>query len=108
MHSLFKVTATLGLASAIGGLNIIAQTMPVVSQNHHSSPQHSLPRSTTTTPSETPTPSPRASKIESFVNQGLDKLHKKDYTGALKDFDRVIQLNRTHQTAYFYRADIRS
>jgi tetratricopeptide (TPR) repeat protein len=108
MRRLLKAITIWGLASLMGGLLLSAQIIPALAQHHHSSPDHSSPASTNTKPSITPAPSPQPSKVEAFVNQGLEKLHKQDYAGALKDFDQVIKLDKDHDRAYLYRADLRS
>lgn len=107
MRRLLKAIATLGLANIIAGLVIISHHIPAFSQSH-SHQHHSSPNQPITAPSQVVKPSPRASKVETFINQGLEKLHRQDPQGALKDFDSAINLDKNHHSAYLYRADIHS
>lgn len=38
-----------------------------------------------------------------FNNQGVDKLDRKDYAGAIEDFNQALQLNPHNTKAYFNR-----
>jgi tetratricopeptide (TPR) repeat protein len=46
-------------------------------------------------------------KAEEFYNQGEQKYGKKDYQGAIADFDRAIELNPNHWAAYIGRGNAR-
>lgn len=99
MYYIQKAIATLAIATAIGGMAPV-QAMPGMSQHHNSS---------ITTPNRTPIPqmTPRERSAQRFFNQGLDKLQKQDYQGAVKDFTQAIQINPKFDTAYVNRADLR-
>ena len=107
MGRLLKAIATLGLTTMVVSLVIIINHIPAFSQDH-SSDHHSSPSSSITAPSKLTAPSPNASQVETFVNQGLEKVQQQDYKEALKDFDNAINLNEDHPLAYSYRADIRN
>lgn len=105
MRRLLKAIATLGLATMVAGLVIFIHHIPAFSEDH-SLHDHSSPSSTITAPSQKIAPSPKPSKVETFINQGLEKVYRQDYKGALKDFDNAINLDKNHHVAYLYRADI--
>ncbi len=77
MGRLLKAIATFGLVTMIASLVIMINHIPAFSQDH-SSDHHSSPSSTITAPSKITAPSPNASEVETFVNQGLEKVQQQD------------------------------
>ncbi len=73
---------------------------PGFSQSHGG--HHSAPN-----PTAIPETSPTDRQAEVYVNQGLNKLHKKDYKGAIASFTQAVELQPKHYIAYTYRGDIR-
>lgn len=45
-------------------------------------------------------------KAEAYVNQGLEKLHQKDYQGAIDNLTKAVKIQPNHYIAYTYRGDI--
>lgn len=63
---------------------------------HHSAP----------TRTAVPEISPTDRQAEAYVNQGLNKLHRKDYKGAIASFTQAVKLQPKHYIAYTYRGNI--
>lgn len=88
------------IATAVIGLSLVVNVKPSISQEvnhggHHSSPSPSV------------TLDAKSSRItENHVNEGLTKLHQKDYKGAIESFTKAVELQSSHYLAYTYRADI--
>lgn len=85
------------------GIAVIAtltlSNKPGFSQTHGG--HHSAP-----TPTAIPETSPTDRQAEVYVNQGLNKLHKKDYKGAIASFIQAVAIQPKHYIAYTYRGDI--
>lgn len=41
-----------------------------------------------------------------MLNQGLEKLTKKNYQAALQDFNKVLVMNSEHETTYRLRGEL--
>lgn len=121
MHPFYKALK-IGIATVIGGITIIAYTEFAASDEEHSSPE-----STTTQehaqPSNTPTEAPEQAEkyiehfrvptlttkefvVERILNQGLEKLGKKNNEGALQDFNKALLMNPNHERARRLRGDL--
>jgi tetratricopeptide (TPR) repeat protein len=51
---------------------------------------------------------PQARPVDDLLVSGLSKLQSRNFTGAIADFDRAIQLEPTRATAYQYRGKARA
>ncbi|WP_009631679.1 tetratricopeptide repeat protein [Synechocystis sp. PCC 7509] len=78
---------------------VLTVNKPVISQNH--SEHHSVP-----SPSETSAERESSRLTESHVNEGLTKLHQKNYSGAIESFGKAVEIQPSHYLAFTYRADI--
>lgn len=101
-----KTITTLGIASALGGLNVFVHITPALSE-HDQEPQyhHSSP----TAPSgnfRIPELTPRERAVERLLNQGLEKLAKQNMGGALIDFNEAILTDPGHEPARIVRGDL--
>ncbi|WP_152589074.1 caspase, EACC1-associated type [Nostoc sphaeroides] len=56
------------------------------------------------TPATSPTVSPTTEmSAKNFYDRGIDKSNKKDYKGAIEDFNEVLRLDRNRVLAYYQR-----
>lgn len=55
---------------------------------------------------DVPTLTSREREVEQVLNQGLEKLSKKDYQGALQDFNKVLLMDVEHERTYRLRGDL--
>ncbi|MBW4664156.1 MAG: tetratricopeptide repeat protein [Chroococcus sp. CMT-3BRIN-NPC107] len=94
---MYKFSQAIALTAAIGVSLIVSNTG--IAQNHGG--HHSMP-----SPSVTPENAEISRVTESHVNDGLTKLHQKDYKGAIESFGKAIEMQSNHHLAYTYRADI--
>lgn len=44
--------------------------------------------------------------VNKYIEKGKQKLDKKDYEGALKEFNKAIELDSTFSESYYYRASV--
>lgn len=101
-----KTITTLGIATVLGGLNLIVHINPALSEHdqepqyHHSSP--TAPAGNFRIPELTP----RERAVESLLNQGLEKLAKQNMGGALIDFNEAILTDPAHERARIVRAEL--
>lgn len=122
MHLFYKAIK-IGIATVLGGITIIAHTELATSNEEHSSPEstnnqeHAQPSKTPTEPQaeqaeeyiehfRVPTLSTREFVVERILNQGLEKLNKKNNEGALQDFNKALLLNPHHERARRLRGDL--
>lgn len=87
--------------TAVIGLSLVANAKPGISQELNHGGHHSSP-----SPSVTPENAESSRVTENHVNEGLTKLHQKDYKGAIESFGKAIEMQSNHYLAYTYRADV--
>ena len=95
---MYKSSQAIAL-TVVMGMSLIVGNKPGIAQNHgggHSS--HS--------PTATPESIKSDSVTEGYVNDGLTKLHQKNYKGAVESFGKAIAIQPNHYLAYTYRADV--
>ncbi len=97
---MYKFSRAIALTAVIG-LSLVVNAKPSISQavnhgGHHGSPS----------PSVTPESAESSRITEAHVNEGLTKLHQKDYRGAIASFSKAVEIQSSHYLAYTYRADV--
>jgi tetratricopeptide (TPR) repeat protein len=122
MHPFYKAIK-IGIAIAIGGVTIIAHTEFATSDEEHSSlesattQEHAQPLKTPTEAQaeqseeyiehfRVPTLTTKEFIVERILNQGLEKLDKKNNEGALQDFNKALLINPSHERARRLRGDL--
>ncbi len=134
MVSLSYQALKIGIVTALSAINIVTYSESASSQaGHHSSPSSTTTQDEQPSPSRTttrnnpilktppqgqdeiteeiehfevPTHTPKEREVEQLVNQGLEKLTKKNYQGALEDFNKVLVMNSEHETTYRLRGEL--
>lgn len=126
MHSLPKIVKNLGIVTVLSGLAFIFYTTFMEAREEHSAPSsttehNSTPRdpnkkttgqdhhSTPRDPNKKPlveelTLEERA--VERFLNRGLEKLERRNYEGALQDFNQALALDPSHENTRISRGDL--
>lgn len=96
MYPFYKAIKLLGIMTAIGGINIILQATPAVSQHTSGdathTPEDSMPQSDVKPDLGIRILTPTEFKAESFLNQGLEKIQRQDYKGAIADLPKRFKL----------------
>ncbi len=94
-----KFSQAIALIAAISVSLIFGK--PGISQSSHDG-HHSSPSPSAVTPESIA--SDRVT--ENHVNDGLTKLHQKNYKGAIESFNKAVEIQPNHYLAYTYRADV--
>lgn len=136
MQFIFKAIATIGVSTALGGLNLLGCVSPALShcghhplsprcrdvaltdehQEHGNSDPHHQDSSSPHThhgadvpidKNTTPRLTSKQRAAERFINKALEKMHQQKYKAALVDFNEAVQLAPEHFLAYVNRGDLR-
>ena len=97
---MYKFSQAIALTAVIG-LSLVVNAKPGISQEVNHGGHHSSP-----SPSVTPESAKSSQITEAHVNEGLTRLHQKDYKGAIDSLSKAIAIQSSHYLAYTYRADI--
>lgn len=85
--------------TAIMAISLLVASKPGMSQTHNGHhPSASPPATVESRESDRIT--------ESFVNDGLTKLHQKNYNSAIESFSKAVEMQSNHYLAFTYRADV--
>lgn len=106
MPTIYK-TIAIEIVAILGCITAIAREMPALAQSHPSMHMEGMNMGTSGTPPgkfHFLTSNERAAL--QLYNQGLQKLTRNDYKGAIATFTQVVKFNPRYDMAYTHRGDI--
>lgn len=105
MQTIYKIIA-IGTVAALSSITIIGHEIPTLAQTHDSMHMDQMNMGTRGTPPgkfHFLTNNERTAL--QFYNQGLKKISRDDYKGAIAAFTQVLKFDPNYDMAYVYRGD---